>query len=107
MDWNAILEIDKKEIDVPSKNFLLIFNNLIQQHAPLKKLSNKKIKTLKKLWIIVGIVKSIDKKSKIYRKYIRAKNAAKKELFELFKTYKNSLNKITQLSKANYYSNFF
>ena len=31
----------------------------------------------------------------------------KKGLFELFKTYRNSLNKITKLSKANYYSEFF
>ena len=51
---------------------------------------------------------SIDKKNKIYRKCIRTENATKKEkLYELFKTYKNSLNKITKLSKANYYCKIF
>ena len=75
---------------------------------PLKKLPNKEIKTLKKSWITTGILKSIDKKNKIYRKYTRTKNAAEKEeLFELFKTYRNFPNKITKLSKANYYSEFF
>ena len=91
MDWNIILEIDKKEIDTSFNNFLLTFNNLLQQHAHLKKLSNKEIKTLKRPWITTGILKFIDKKNKIYRKCIRTKNAAKiKELFKLFKTYRNS-----------------
>ena len=30
MDWNKILEIDKKEIDASFNNFLLTFNNLLQ-----------------------------------------------------------------------------
>ena len=31
----------------------------------------------------------------------------KEELLELFKIYKNSVKKITQLSKGNYYGEFF
>ena len=105
--WNTILEIDKKEIDTSFNNVLLPFNHLLQQYA-LRKLSNKAIRTFKRLRITTGILKSIDKKNKTHRKYIRTKKAAKKEeLFELFKTYRNSLNKITKLSKANYYSKFF
>ena len=41
MDWSTIPGIDKN-------NFLLIFNHLLQQHAPLEKNSNKEIQTLKK-----------------------------------------------------------
>ena len=69
MNWNTILEIDKKEIDTSFNNFLLTFNNLLQQHATLKKLPNKEIKTFKKPWITTGILKSIDKKikQKIYQ----------------------------------------
>ena len=48
IDWNTIPEIDKEETDTSFNNFLLTFNNLLEQHAPLKKLSNKEIKTLKK-----------------------------------------------------------
>ena len=66
MDWNTILEIDKEEIDTSFNNSRLTFNNLLQQHAPLKKLSNKEIQTLKKPWITTGILKSIDKKKYIY-----------------------------------------
>ena len=54
------------------------------------------------------ILKFIDQKNKIYRKYIRIKNAGKREeLLELFKTYRNSPNKITKLSKGDYYGECF
>ena len=63
---------------------------------------------MKKPWITKGILKSIEKKNRIYRKSIRTKNARKKEeLHNLFKSYRNSLNKIARLSKANHYKNFF
>ena len=58
-DWNATLEIDKKDIDLSFSKFLSNFNNLLLQYAPLKKLSNKEIKTLRKPWITTGILKSI------------------------------------------------
>ena len=71
------------------------------QYAPLKKLSNKEIKTLRKPW--TGILKSIAKKNKINRKCNRTKNPIKKEeLHQLYKTYKNSITKLARLSKANY-----
>ena len=109
-DWNTILEPDKKDIDISFNKFLLRFNNLSQHHAPLKKHCNEDIKTMKKPWITKSIksLKSVDNKNKIYRKCIRTKSGTKKEkLYELFKTYRNSLNKITKLSKANYYYQFF
>ena len=78
------------------------------QYAPLKKLSNKEIKTLRKPWITTGILKSIAKKNKINRKYNRTKNPIKKEeLHQLYKTYKNSITKLARLSKTNYYCKYF
>ena len=65
INWNAILEIDKKDIDTSFNNFFLTFNSLLQQHAPIKKLSNKEIKTLRKPWITSRIIKSINKKKKM------------------------------------------
>ena len=60
IDWKSAFEINKKD-------------------APIKKLSNKDKKTMKKPWITKGILKSIEKKNRIYRKCIRTKNATKKE----------------------------
>ena len=63
---------------------------------------------MKKPWITKGILKSIEKKNRIFRKCIRTKKATKKEeLHNLFKSYRNSLNKIARLSKANHYKNYF
>ena len=78
------------------------------QYAPLKKLSNKEIKILRKPWITTGILKSIAKKNKINRKCNITKNPIKKEeLHQLYKTYKNSKTKIARLSKTNYYCKYF
>ena len=46
-----------------------------------------------------GIVMSIKAKNRLYRKFSRSKDK--------FKNYRNYLDKITRLSKANNYRNFF
>ena len=63
---------------------------------------------MKKPWITKGILKSIEKKNRIYRKCIRTKNSTKKEeLHNFFKSYSNSLNNIARLSKENHYKTIF
>ena len=78
IDWKSVLEINKKDVDFSFSKFFETFNNLLQKHAPIKKLSNKDKKTMKKPWITKGILKSIEKKNRIYRKCIRTKNSKKK-----------------------------
>ena len=108
IDWKSVLEINKKDVDFSFSKFFETFNNLLQKHAPIKKLSNKDKKTMKKPWITKGILKSIEEKNRIYRKCIRTKNSTKnEEMHNLFKYYRNSLNKIARLSKANHYKAFF
>ena len=77
-DWKSVLEINKKDVNFSFSKFFETFNNLLQKHAPIKKLSNKDKKTMKKPWITKGMIKSIEKKNRIYRKCIRTKNATKK-----------------------------
>ena len=102
IDWKPVLEINKNNVYFSFNKFFETFNNLLQNHAPIKKLCNKDKKAMKKPWITKGILKSIEKKNQIYRKCIRTKNAIKKdELHNLFNSYRNSLNKIASLSKAN------
>ena len=107
-DWNSVLEINKKDVDLLFSKLFEIFNNLLQKHAPIKTLSNKDKKTMKKPWITKRILKFIEKKNRIYRKFIRTKNSTKKEeLHNSFKSYRNCLNKIARLSEANHYKTFF
>ena len=34
-EWNTVLEADKKDVNISFNQFLLKFNNLLHQHAPL------------------------------------------------------------------------
>ena len=78
MDWKSVLEINKKDVDFSYSKLFETFNNLLQKHAPIKKLCNKDKKIMKKPWITKVIIKSIEEKNPIYRKCIRTKNATKK-----------------------------
>ena len=53
-DWKSVLEINKKDVDFSSSKFFETF-------APIKKLSNKDKKTMKKHGL--SILKSIEKKN--------------------------------------------
>ena len=44
IDWKSVLEIKKKDVNFSFCKFLETFNNLVQKHAPIKKLSNKEKK---------------------------------------------------------------
>ena len=63
INWKSVLEINKKYVDFSFSKFFETFNNLLQKHTSIKKLSNKDKKTMKKSWITKGILKSIEKKN--------------------------------------------
>ena len=67
MDWDLVLEINKKDVDFSFAKYIETFKNLLQRHAPIKKLYNKDKKAVKKSCI----TKSIEKKNRIYRKCIK------------------------------------
>ena len=80
IDWKSILEINKN--DFSFSKFFETFNNVLQKHAPIKKLSNfktnKNKKTMKKPWITKGILKSIEKKNKFTENILGQKMLQKK-----------------------------
>ena len=73
-------------------NFLNVFNQLLDVHAPLKnvKLTNANHKQKLKPWIDKDILKLVKIKDKIYAKFIKEKNSVKKQ--DLFKDYKTKKN---------------
>ena len=55
-----------------------------------------------------GLIKSIKVKNVIHRKMRRTKDLNRKEdLFNKYKAYKNKIVKLTRLSKANHFNQFF
>ena len=61
-------------------------NKVIDEHIPLRKVTNKEFKGRYKPWITNGILNSINRKNKLYNKYIKSKNDDNK--IRLFREYK-------------------
>ena len=47
IDWKSVLEINKNDVDFSFSKFFETFDNLLQKHAPIKKLSHKDKETMK------------------------------------------------------------
>ena len=95
INWNNISKLT--DANQSFSWFYKCVNNIINKHAPLRSISNRKQKFLAKPWLTAGL-----------RKSIRVKNA----LFytsdwDKYKFYRNKITSLTRLSKANYYQRFF
>ena len=73
---------------------LFTTEELLDQMAPLSRLTNIQIKQRKKPWINHGILASIRKKDAIYKKLVIEKNLVLKQQYNL--DYKKLKNEITK-----------
>ena len=90
INWNMELQLNSENINISTEKFISKINNLINDSAPLKELSNAKQKIQTKSWITKGILKSIKNKNKLYKKMCWTKDLTKRKIIEQeFKTYKN------------------
>ena len=76
------------------ENYLNTVNTLINSHAPLKKLNKKQRKFQQKPWVTKGIQNTIEKKNRLFKKYIKYGDSNKNIFHEEYKTYKNSLSTV-------------
>ena len=95
INWNNISKLT--DANQSFSWFCKCVNNIINKHASLRSISNRKQKFLAKPWLTAGL-----------RKSIRVKNA----LFytsdwDKYKFYRNKITSLTRLSKANYYQSVF
>ena len=82
------------------KHFMESYN----LHAPIKILSKKASKTKLKPWLTEGILKSINVKRSLLKKYDRSKNNS---FLTKYRQYRHLLKKLIKKSKKNYYKIFF
>ena len=81
----------------------LYFSTLYNECFPLiKKKVSSKVK-LKKPWMTNGLLKSINKKHRLYRNFLINPNQTKKNKFT---KYKNKLTNLLHIAKADYSSVF-
>lgn len=83
-------------------------NKLTNKHAPIKPLSRTKMKSKHSPWITNGIVISLKKRDKLYKKFINCKHPLEKANWHnQYKLYRNLLVSLCRTSKETYYQNFF
>jgi hypothetical protein len=97
INWGDVLP-ETEDVNLIFESFHDKLSNIINMHAPLRKLSKKEIRIEAKPWITNGIRVSIAKKNKLYELYIKSKNDY---YFSKFKTYRNKLKHLVSISKKN------
>ena len=78
--------------------------NTLDDLAPLKKITKKRLKQSQKPWITTGMLKSISKKNKLYKKFIMTKE---EKFYNNYKVYRDLLNRLIRNNKRNHYNEYF
>ena len=97
VNWNALFSNESSDVNKVFSSFYNKFNKLVNKHAPMKTISNRKAKQFSKPWITKGLRKSIRVKNKLYALDDRVK----------YKMYRNRICTLTRISKQQYYTKFF
>ena len=100
LNWDEIIDLNTNDVDVSLENFLSKFNNILEKHMPLRKMTQREFKQKYKPWISNAILNKIADKNKILKKYIKCKNELRKsELLSQFKNIKNDITNMTRTGK--------
>ena len=94
--------------DASFDTFLFIINKLLDEHAPLKKLSKREIALKQRPWITKKIKKKMIERGKLFKRYCKSKKTIQK--FEIHKKYmiiRTSIVFETNKSKRQYFETFF
>ena len=85
-----------------------MIETLLDTHAPIQKFTKAELKLKSKPWLTRGIMTSIKKKKKIYKKIIKAKKSTEKNILcNEFKCYRNLVTKLSRISKVKHYHHYF
>lgn len=103
IDWADVLP-PGDDVNLIFDSFHSCITNVINNHIPLKLLSKKEVKILAKPWITAGLRASIASKNKLFKSYLRSKSEYH---FSKFKTFRNKLKHLLNISKKEYYNQFY
>ena len=95
------------DVNQYGSNFLNVFNQLLDIHAPLKTVKPTKSKTKQKSkpWINDNIIKLIKAKDKVHARCIKEKDAPTKQA--IMNDYKKKITKQIRIAKKAYYNDYF
>ena len=90
--------------DILVKNF----ERLLDEMAPVKRLSNKEMGLKQRPWITHDILATMKERDDFHKQYVAEKNSLRKKIiFRIYKSKRNIVVKNIRASKNNYYSEFF
>ena len=98
------LNPEADDVNTLRDEFVKIFNDTLDTHAPYHYASRKEQHSFNKPWLTKGILTSIAKKNTLYRKQLTTNNP---NIFRKYKTYRNKLTRLKEMSKRNYYKPTF
>ena len=108
IDWNEVIEIDKRDPNYSFMKYYSTINNLIDKYMPLIEMTQKEIQLQSKPWINKDILKMINDREKLYKLFIKAKNPTlKEELHTKYKELRNKIRESTRVSQKKYLQDFF
>ena len=108
INWRNTLETWHGDVNLSFDKFNQSITDLLDKHAPLKKLNKKDLRLEAKPWITPGILKSIKRRDKLLRKYINENDPnIKNELHSQYKTLRNHIILLIRESKKKHFRNYF
>ena len=100
-NWNNLV-YDHDDVNVAYANFIEAFSLSYDRCFPLVKVSRKRKKDKK--WITSDLIKSCQKKSNLYKKWIVSRD---KTDYDTYKCFSNKHNKMIKNAKKSYFFNVF
>ena len=99
-NWVSFLDEDPNEA---YNNFIDEYSRVYNVCFPLKDIKGKLLKNCSSPWITPGLLTTINKKNRLYKKFIRSPPLSNERKY---KTYKNKMNHLMRIAKRKYYDNY-
>ena len=102
IDWTQIYEID--DVNDCYDNFMSMFHSLYDKCFPEIVIKQDSKCKFKKPWLTRGLFRSIQKKQRLYKSYLKVPSESHKKKYV---QYKNKLTKLLLTAKKDYYTTIF
>ena len=98
INWDILLE--GKDADSRIQLILTKTTEILDKLAPIRKLTKREANLSQVPWLTKGILKSMNSRDNLHKKYLKEKNAKKRiSLYTLFKTKRNIIVSLIRVSK--------
>ena len=97
INWSSFLDEDP---NMAYNNFVDEYSRVYNACFPLKVIKGKLPNRFSSPWLSPGLLKSINKKNRLYKEFIRSPTSSSERRY---KTYKNKLNHLIRIAKCQHY----